>query len=267
MGACAHIPSPSERLRNAENLAESRGWTSQFISAPPFILRAFSPRKRESVETLSVYIEGDGMAWLNREQPALDPTPINPIALRLALAQPQGDAAYLSRPCQFLSELGGSQGCTSRYWTKERYSPRVIDAMNEAIAAIKRQSGAKRLILIGYSGGGGVAALVAARRHDVERLITVAGNLDVRFWASYQKVDPLEGSENPVDIAHLLGGITQIHYVGSIDPIIPVWLAENFVAVVPGLPRPRIVIVPNFDHVCCWVQQWGSLFNSALSKN
>jgi hypothetical protein len=44
-----------------------------------------------------------------------------------------------------------------------------------------------------------VAALVAARRTDVDRLVTVAGNLDPTAWAVYQHIQPLTGSLNPAD--------------------------------------------------------------------
>jgi len=39
-------------------------------------------------------------AWLAVPRPSQDPTPVDPLALRLALVQPTGNAAYLARPCQ-----------------------------------------------------------------------------------------------------------------------------------------------------------------------
>jgi hypothetical protein len=44
-----------------------------------------------------------------------------------------------------------------------------------------------------------VASLVAARRHDVVRLVTVAGNLDHLAWTTLHGVSPLTGSLNPAD--------------------------------------------------------------------
>jgi hypothetical protein len=49
---------------------------------------------------LTVYIEGDGFAWLSRSQASYDPSPLNPVGLELALRHPLGESAYLARTCQ-----------------------------------------------------------------------------------------------------------------------------------------------------------------------
>jgi hypothetical protein len=48
------------------------------------------------------YQSGDGLAWLSSDVPSSDPTPLDPLALRLALAKPARNAAYLARPCGVL---------------------------------------------------------------------------------------------------------------------------------------------------------------------
>lgn len=46
---------------------------------------------------LRVYIEGDRHAWLSRTRLCADPTPHNPVALKLALADPApGPLLYLA---------------------------------------------------------------------------------------------------------------------------------------------------------------------------
>ena len=42
--------------------------------------------------------------------------------------------------------------------------------------------------MVGFSDGGGAAALLAAMRQDVIFLGTVAGNLDIDAWANLQGV-------------------------------------------------------------------------------
>ena len=86
-----------------------------------------------------------------------------------------------------------------RYWTTHRFAPEVIRASDLALDRLKTLFGAQRLVLVGYSGGAAVALLVAARRHDMGQIITVAGNLDHQAWTHYHHVQALSGSLNPVD--------------------------------------------------------------------
>lgn len=254
LSACASVPSPTERRAIAEKLAKARGWRAEMLGAGDFDLLAYLPARQTESETLAIYIEGDGLAWLSPSQPSSDPTPRDPLALRLALAQPEGNAVYLARPCQYL--LAESTGCSSFYWTEGRFAPEVVAATNAAIDALKLQMGARRLTLVGYSGGGAVAALVAARRGDVELLITVAGNLNHRAWTNYHRVHPLKGSLNPADEAEALSRIRQWHWVGGRDKTIPPVLVEDFANLFAGRNKPIVQIEPEFDHHCCWVEKW-----------
>ena len=52
---------------------------------------------------LFVYVEGDGLACLDARTPSSDPTPADPVALRLAAADPGAAVLYIGRPCQFLA--------------------------------------------------------------------------------------------------------------------------------------------------------------------
>src|SRR3546814_2839304 len=63
-------------------------------------------------------------------------------------------------------------------WTSARFSDGVIVSMSDALDRLKEEAGASSLDLVGYSGGGGVAVLLAARRRDVVSIVTIAGNLD-----------------------------------------------------------------------------------------
>lgn len=50
-----------------------------------FTLLTYLPPISGAVNTLTIHIEGDGLAWINSSTPSSDPTPTNPLALRLAL--------------------------------------------------------------------------------------------------------------------------------------------------------------------------------------
>lgn len=250
-----NFPSPAERQAVANTLAEQRGWTAIRLATDRFDLVAYLPAYPIAADILTIYIEGDGLAWVTGSQPSADPTPRDPLALKLALAQPDGIAAYLARPCQYVDME--TTHCASRYWTEQRFAPEVIAATNQAIDQLKQKLSARRINLVGYSGGGAVAALVAARRTDVDRLVTVAGNLDHRAWTALHRVAPLSGSLNPMDERKALAHLSQWHFVGGQDKVIPSALAQAFAA---GMPRARVVKIDPFDHQCCWVENWRRLW-------
>lgn len=261
LAGCANIPSPAERRDLADALASQQGWHAELLRADNFDLLAYLPPNQSKTDRLSIYIEGDGFAWISGSQPSTDPTPRDPLALKLALAQPEGTAVYLARPCQYVN--AEATACSNRYWTEMRFAPEVIAATNWAIDSMKSRFGASQLTLVGYSGGGAVAALVAARRSDVVRLITVAGNLDHRAWTSYHRVLPLSGSINPADEINRLQGIRQWHFVGERDRNITPELIQGYVNRYSEQTRPTIQIVPGFDHHCCWAEQWPRLWRKA----
>ncbi len=238
----------------AATLASRPGWRSVAWSAGDFTLRGFARPGPGS--DLVVYIEGDGRAYLNRRTPSTDPTPDNPLALRLALADPGPKVLYLGRPCQYVQ---AGETCSMRYWTLERYGEEVVRAMDTVLDRAKADLGATRLYLVGYSGGGALAVLLAARRDDVAALVTVAGNLDHKAWTALHKVSPLTGSLNPADYAAKVRHIPQVHFVGEDDEIVPVSLAREFARGL-GNPAPALVeVVPDVDHTCCWPRLWPEL--------
>lgn len=261
--ACISLPSLAERRQLADALAGARGWQAVTLPAGEFELMAYVPAQPVIDRDLAVYIEGDGFAWQSPSTPSPDPTPRNPLALRLALAQPTGNAAYLARPCQYTDAV--ARACAERYWTEQRFAPAVIDATDQALNKLKARFNAQRLTLIGYSGGGAVATLLAARRQDVTRLITVAGNLDHRAWTTHHHLQPLDGSLNPADFSPLSGSILQIHLVGGKDPVIPASIAQGYAAAYKPDNRPVIRIIASHDHLCCWAEDWPQLWQDIQS--
>ncbi len=253
------VLSPEQRRENARQLAATAGWQEIRLPTDAFVLAGFVPQPvGRNNKTLTIYIEGDGLAWLNGSTISPDPTPIHPIALQLALRQAQGAVAYLARPCQYVGNEE-RRGCSRRYWTDRRFAPEVIKAANQAIDLLKERFGAQQLVLVGYSGGGAVAALAAARRHDVALLVTVAGNLDHQQWTKQHQASPLTGSLNPADAWHDLQGVPQLHFVGGRDTVVGRGVAEAFAARFPPDRRPEIRLLPDADHVAGWVEQWPAL--------
>ncbi|MEI2417377.1 alpha/beta hydrolase [Orrella sp. JC864] len=252
------VPSAQERRAAAAGVAHQAGWQRLDLDAGAFVLAAFVPPGLSRADVLTVYIEGDGAAWVDAGTPAFDPTPRDPLALRLAIRDPRGKAVYLARPCQYV-EGQARRGCSAGYWTARRFAPEVVAASDRAIAQLQARYGASSVELVGYSGGGAVAALVAARRSDVARLLTVAGNLHTSAWTAGQRLKPLVGSLNPADAWQALAAIAQRHYAGGEDAVMPPRVARAYAGRFPAQQRPQVVVVPGFDHRCCWVHAWPRL--------
>ncbi|MEW6676575.1 MAG: alpha/beta hydrolase [Pseudomonadota bacterium] len=259
LAGCGSLPSPGERLLQAERLAADRGWQRQVLSAGRFQLTVFMPRNLTRGGRLAVYVEGDGFAWETPTRPSADPTPLDALGLVLALTDP-GPVAYLARPCQFA--LGADPACTQDYWTGRRFSPEVLESVSQALDMLKVHTGARRLRLVGYSGGATVAALVAAGRADVDDLVTVAGNLDLSAWSRHHRLSPLAGSLDPADYRHALARLPQWHFVGGDDRVVPPELTMDYVAGFPPGSPAHLVVMPGFDHRCCWQTQWSTLLQS-----
>lgn len=259
---CA-TPSPQARRDNAGAWAAAQGWQPLLLPGSAFDLQAFVPQRLQRAQRLTVYIEGDGLAWLDRHTPSFAPTPSDPLALRLAVADARAQAVYLARPCQY-TQGASFKGCEFRYWGTHRFAPEVIGAMDDALGQLKRRYGATDLVLVGYSGGGAVAALLAARRDDVAALVTVAGTLDTAHWTQVQGVSPLLGSLNPRDVAARLVTLPQWHFVGLRDNVVPRSVLNQFLDRVsdsasPGSIPPTVEAIPDFDHHCCWAAAWPQL--------
>ena len=262
--ACSSVPTPALRSQQALQLAQQAHWQPLVLDTSPFRLQAFRPAQWQAHDVLTVYIEGDGLAWLTSSQPSADPTPVTPLALRLALAQPEGNAAYLARPCQFLAD---QPTCQRRYWTDARFAEEVVGAMDQAVEQLKEQARARELVLVGYSGGAAVALLLAARRDDVRQVVTVAGNLDHAAWTAHHRVSPLQRSLNPADQRQALIGLEQVHLVGELDRITPPELARQYIAAYPSTAPQRLQVMPGFDHACCWAQGWPGVWRDLSSES
>ena len=193
--------------------------------------------------TWHVYIEGDGHAVTLFGKPSADPTPYAPILLP-ALAKDAAPAVYLGRPCYFDTLL---EPCSPAQWTLNRYSLATVSSMLQALQQIIPAQ--DNLILIGHSGGGALATLLAARLPQTCAVITLAGNLDVDAWVSTHHYTPMPESLNPTSQPPLAAAIRQWHFAGAQDTVIlPQWI-QAFSAKQPNATYREL---PNTDHITPW---------------
>jgi hypothetical protein len=256
---------PAERGSAAGEIADRGGLTRATVRSQGFVLttwsRIASPKDRPSGgEDINVYIEGDGYAWATSSDPSSDPTPLNPLALRLAAADSAPSVLYLARPCQF-RPAGTRDSCDTSFWTSHRFAESVVAALDGAIDRTLPPSPRRRLTLIGYSGGGGLAVLLAARRTDVAAVVTVAGNIAHGVWTSHHKVSPLRGSLDPIDSADRLAGVRQLHLTGANDGIVPRLIADTFARRSPASACIRVVTIADAAHDKGWLENWPALLS------
>lgn len=219
-------------------------------------------KPRNSV--LTIYIEGDGHTW-DRDTPSHNPTPIDPIALKMALAQPNGAIAYIARPCQFINVELFSE-CTPEVWTVEQFNNDAISSISLAIDFLKKIAGAKELILIGYSGGAMVINQIASKRNDVVQIVTVAGNLNNENFIKYHRLNAIKAINSPADEITSLSKIPQVHFSGGRDLITPPELTKTFLDSYPSGSMYEHIIIQDNAHVCCWGNQWPDLWRLSQSK-
>ncbi|MBF0285887.1 MAG: alpha/beta hydrolase [Magnetococcales bacterium] len=249
-GGCA------SRHELAQEIAAAGGLRPEAVATARFDLLAFT-RLTPDAPRLTVYLEGDGDAWITPTRLSDDPTPRQPVALRLAARDPSPSVAYLARPCQYVQGTARHH-CHPAFWSHARYAPEVVDAFAEAIGGLMARSGATRLHLVGYSGGGALALLLAQRGVVPEQLTTVAGLLDTAAWSAHHRLSPLTGSLNPADGLASLGSIPQTHWVGGRDEVVPPALTRAALAraALDRLPTIRVREIPGYDHDCCWEATW-----------
>lgn len=235
LGGCACGLPLGDSVR-AEAELGAAGFAHRRLASTDFPVHAWL-RARGS-ETLTVVIEGDGASWFNPSWPPQDPTPESSQAAALAAVLP-GSAAYLARPCQF--EL--APVCRIDHWTSARFAPELVNALDDALNQLKQVSGAKRLRLIGHSGGGVMAVLLVQHRTDVAGVITLMAPLAVGEWTGQQELSPLDGGD-PMILPSLT--IPAVHAAGGRDSIVPAGIVRRYVAAKGG----KYIEWPEADHAC-----------------
>lgn len=253
--------SPEARAMHVEHLAKKIRWKEHTIHTAQFTLKAYGSSAPSKTKILSIYIEGDGLAWLSEDRPSDNPTPNVPTGLEMAMQDKKNHPiAYLARPCQLVFKEEW-KNCRQAYWTDLRFSSDVINSMNQALDYLKKYYHANKILLIGYSGGGTIATLLSAKRTDVIQLITVAAILDTNYWVNHQSLTPLFGSLNPADEWKNLTTIPQTHWVGGKDTVVRKEIAFAFAKHFPAEKKPKIIVIPDYDHTCCWARNWMSLLD------
>jgi hypothetical protein len=242
--ARAHLEGLSESIVRGDPFDHVVYWNRQALE-----MRAGDPA--EAGKVLHVYFDGDGQPW-KAGHPTADPTPRNPLILRLIGIDDQ-PAVFLGRPC--FDGMADMPPCNYTYWNDARYSEPVVHSMTVALGEVTAQAKAQRVVLFGASGGGALAVLIADRINYVDGIITVAANLDTAAWLHYHAYPGMRQSLNPAvdgrrhEAEHR--DVFERHYIGGRDVDVPPSTVKK------GLRDPREqIVIPDYDHNCCWADIW-----------
>ena len=251
IGCCAYLAGCAAQSPAAvvDRKAVELGFARELLQTEHFRHVIYRRAPATDTETLHIYIEGDGLPFIDRNVVTRDPTPATPVMLELMSMDPVA-SVYLGRPCYF--GLAGEPPCHPYFWTNGRYAEEVVASVAEAIRQLDAEYGeARNLRLFGHSGGGSLALLAGIRIDEVNTIVTIGANLDIDAWAEHHNYTPLEGSLNPVDL-QTRSGVRVVHLAGADDEVAPP-------ALVLGAGEAmshEVRVVPGVGHSCCWAETW-----------
>ena len=260
ISACAQ-----DRHQIANDFVQEHLFQNSVIRAEPFLITSYNKIKSQN-NLARIYIEGDGLAWSGRRTPSLDPTPIDPVALRLAMSDPAENIIYLARPCQY-TKMISSNICPDKYWTSHRFAPEVVASYQSALDQLKEKYNLTGFELVGFSGGANIAVLLSAKRNDITNLRTVAGNLDHKTLHEIHDVSQLSGSLNAADYAMDVFDIPQMHFVGADDKLITIKIIESFKGKSGKTNCVHGRLIENASHEKGWTDIWPDLLNIPVKCN
>ena len=250
--------SVEKRISLALDIAAQNGFKSLVYQTKNFQIFSFNRGFNKDQKYISIYIEGDGRSWIDRETISSDPTPTEPTALLLAKSDFSSDVIYLARPCQFIFD----KRCKEQVWTSHQFSNDVLMSYMEVLDSIKTKYGSVKFNLIGYSGGATIALLLAANRQDIYSIRTVAGNLNHNQLSLISKTTPLSGSITVINFIFKTENVPQIHYYGSKDEIIPNQIYLNYLNNFTKNECVKIIKVDGFKHTS---KEWETFWQKNLS--
>jgi len=239
--------------RHFTETAFELGFTSEIVRSAQFQHQIYSSNALMGGGILHVYLDGDGTPWEKNRWIADDPTARNPLILRL-MAQDKQAAILLGRPCYY--GLNHSVECDNKYWTSHRYSKAVVDSMSSALNAWLAKHRFNEVVLIGYSGGGSIAMLMADTIKAVTKVVTLSANLDVTAWSQFHGYSALKDSLNPADETKLNEQVEQFHFAGQEDDIVPAFIINEYA---DSQNNAKYYELAETDHSCCWEDEWSAI--------
>ena len=238
--------SPEKFYKTAKQLKLEKN----IIRGKEFPMIYYTKGIKHNTDNLHIYLGGDGMPWLDIMTYSTDPTPDNPLVLQL-MGMDSSPSLFLGRPCY--QGFSTTPPCDYYYWTAGRFSPAILANMRDAIMQLINQYQVKKLTLIGFSGGGALATLLAHDIPQTNTVVTIAGLLDTDAWTDLHFYSPLSGSLNPAKQIPLATHIRQIHLLGDNDKNIPPAIVSSYIQ---KQTNTEVLRFKQTNHSCCWKKHW-----------
>lgn len=253
--------SDSTSSRKIDDVAGINGFRRVEVQTSSFLITTYQKITSEKLPYV-FYIEGDGRVTIAGGRGiSPNPTPSSTIFFDLAVLDSRPNVVYVARPCQHI-KMEYNKRCSDRsYWTDKRFSDDSVESINEVINKVNN---GQKFSLIGYSGGGAIAILVAARNDLVKDIITLGGNLDHEEFTKSHYVPAMKGSLNPINYAQNIRQIPQLHLVGGKDRVVYPNIARKYVLKSNSVCVHE-KIFPNNTHSKGWDEVWAQILSTPLT--
>ena len=217
------------------------------------IFDIYSLEKINNNNKLVIYIEGDGLSWVDRFTISSNPTPTNPLAFKMALTDVGENVIYLARPCQY----AWNKFCNKDIWTVSQYSSAVLNSYKDIINHLSKTY--KEIHLVGYSGGAGIAMYLGSTGNkNIKSIRTIAGNINHNELTKILNISSLNKSVNFYSIEKKIKKIPQIHYYGLKDKTVPNELQISYAERNLENNCIKIEIVKKASHNEGWLNFWSN---------
>jgi RPE3 domain-containing protein len=257
----ACTPDVATRTKNSTTLATQNNFQPKYVKGGDFVLTTYQRITDKNLPYV-FYIEGDGHVSEKYAEVSDNPTPLTTMLLKLAVMDNRPNIVYIARPCQYTPLELNPKCSLNDYWVEKRLGQEVIDSINNVINII---SNGQKFSLVGFSGGGGVAVMVAVKNKNVNDIITIAGNLDiVTFDKTHNGKGHLSHSLNPINYARQVSNIPQLHLSGGDDKRVPPFIAQRYVEASNSLCVKQRII-PDTTHVKGWEKIWSNILKMDIN--
>lgn len=249
-----------QRTELSDQVAINNSFKKELVKSDNFLITTYQ-KIQDHTQPIVFYIEGDGLPQKGGFLTD-NPTPIKQMLIKLAVLDKRPNVVYVGRLCQY-TPMELNPKCKQNYWGSERFSIETVNVINDIIAKISQN---KPYSLIGFSGGGTIATLIAAQDKNVKDIITLAGNLDTD---EFLKLQGLPGyfinSINPVKIAGKINHIPQLHISGGADSRVPKIILDNYLAASGSSTCVQSKIYSGIAHQGAWYKIWQEILAISLT--